>query len=246
MRLLLLGGTGDGRRLAAALHADGHDVVYSVADPSAHTHVPCAVRRGGFGGAAGLTRYIRAQSIERLVDATHPYAATISANARTAATEAGIALWALHRPSWRPEPGDRWHYLPDTSALRAALEPYRRPLFTIGPGPLDQAPVPAHQHWSVRCLPGHGRTVPARCTVLEARGPFALDDERRLLDRLGTDVIVTKDSGGDAVTAKLVAARERRIPVLVLRRPPLPRPDRDFSSAAALRSALRAEKGSRE
>lgn len=246
MRLLLLGGTGDGRSLAARLHADGHETIYSVADPQARPHVPCPVHRGGFGGVDGLVDYLQTHRIERLLDATHPYAATISANARAAASRAGIALWALHRPPWRPGPDDRWHYLADIHALPAALERYRRPLFTIGPGALDLAPVPPHQHWNVRCLPDHGRTVPTRCTTIEARGPFALDDERELMDRLGTDVVVTKNSGGNAVAAKLVAARERGIPVLLLRRPRLPPPDRSFASAAALRAALRAEEASSE
>ncbi|HXH01806.1 MAG TPA: cobalt-precorrin-6A reductase [Candidatus Competibacteraceae bacterium] len=228
-RILLLGGIGEARRLAERLATAGWPVIYSLAGKGrTPADLPCPVRSGGFGGAAGLATYLRQQNISLLIDATHPYATAISGNAAAAARAADIPLWAYRRPAWTPGPGDDWREVADWPALLAALEPFHRPLFTSGLEALNY-PVPAHQRWTVRCLTPQ---PPApRRTVIVARGPFALDHERALL--AGHDVLVSKNSGG-ALEAKLQAARELGRPVLMLARPALPAADIEFADIDAL------------
>jgi precorrin-6A/cobalt-precorrin-6A reductase len=196
------------------------------------------VRVGGYGGAEGLARFIGEEGIGLLIDATHPYAAQISHNAARAAQLAGIPCWALRRPGWQAVPGDDWREVADWAELLAALTPFRRPLFTLGREPLEHLEeIPAHQHWTVRCLTAQP-PVP-RAEILGARGPFALDDERALMARIDCDVLVSKNSGSQATEHKLQAARERGIPVLVLRRPELPGVEREFASGGELVAGLR-------
>lgn len=238
MRVLILGGTGEAKRLAKALHEHGYATTYCVADPEASAEVPCAIRRGGFGGAGGLSHELIQGGYTLLVDATHPYAANISHNARMAASRAGVALWAVRRPPWEPEPGAVWTTLSAGATAWEAAAGLRRPLFTIGPSPLDETPVPAGQHWFVRCLPGHRREQPANATILAQRGPFGIDDEKALFALMGIDGLVTKNSGGDAVAAKLGATRDLGIEVRMLPRPELPRADCAFDTPEALLEAL--------
>ena len=124
-----------------------------------------------------------------------------------------------------------------TAGIEAALAPFRRPLFTLGREPLAHLDaIPPHQFWLVRCLDAHPGNAHAQ--IVAARGPFTLDGERALFALMGIDVVVSKNSGGAATEAKLDVARERRLPVVMLRRPPLPGADRAFDSAAALIDAL--------
>ncbi|CAB3668933.1 Precorrin-6A reductase [Paraburkholderia phenoliruptrix] len=235
-RILLLGGTGDALRMAR--HLAPRDV-YSLAGlGKVPDDLPCAVRVGGFGGSEGLQRYIEDEDIGLVIDATHPYAARISANAVQAARSAGVACWALRRPAWQPQAGDDWRMVDNWNELTAALASFRRPLFTLGREPLTHLDeIPAHQFWSVRCLDAHADT--ARARILAARGPFTLEGERALFALQAFDVLVSKNSGGGATEAKLQVARERGLPVVMLRRPPLPAADREFASAADLLAALR-------
>lgn len=230
-RILLLGGIGEALAIARQLPADA---IYSLAGlGKVPSDLPCQVRVGGYGGAEGLARFITTEGIGLLIDATHPYAAQISRNAAQAAQLAGIPCWALRRPGWQPGPGDDWREVGDWQELTAALAPFRRPLFTLGREPLEHLhEIPAHQHWTVRCLTAQ---PPApRAEILGARGPFALDDERALMARIDCDVLVSKNSGSQATEHKLQAARERGIPVLVLKRPELPGVEREFGSGGEL------------
>jgi precorrin-6A/cobalt-precorrin-6A reductase len=193
---------------------------------------------GGFGGAEGLAAFLREQSIELLIDATHPYAAQISHNAALAARFAGIPLWACRRPAWRPERGDDWRFVADWTEMMAALQKFRRPFFTIGLEPLRHvADIPPEQHWLVRCLAAEPPTSP-RLTLLCATGPFALEQELALLRDDRIDVLVAKNSGGGAVEAKLAAARQRQIPVVMLERQALPAADREFAEVGRLAAEL--------
>lgn len=235
MRVLLLGGTGDALKMARRLGA--HDV-YSLAGLGrVPDDLPCAVRVGGFGGSEGLARYIEAQGVDLLIDATHPYAAQISANAVSAGRLAGVAVWALRRAPWQARPGDDWRYVADWPALCEALTDFARPLFTLGREPLGHLDaIPAHQTWVIRCLdaqPGN-----ARALVIGARGPFSHDSERTLFAQHDIDVVVSKNSGGMATEAKLDIARERGLPVLMLARPALVATDRAFDTAGELMTAL--------
>ena len=234
-RLLLLGGVAEALRIARQL---GPEHVYSLAGIGrVPDDLDCQVRVGGFGGAEGLAAYIRAENIDLLVDATHPYAAQISANAARAASLAGIPCWALRRPAWTPQPGDDWREVHDWAELIEALRPFRRPLFTLGREPLQHLDeIPPEQFWTLRALetyPGN-----ARCEVIGARGPFLLEDEHVLFERRQIDVLVSKNSGSGATEPKLQVARERGIPVLILARPELPEVDRHFTDTASLLAAL--------
>ncbi|TWE06618.1 precorrin-6A reductase [Pseudomonas sp. AG1028] len=234
-RILLLGGIGEALSLARRL---GHEHIYSLAGlGKVPEDLACQVCVGGFGGAEGLAEFIHREGITLLVDATHPYAAQISHNAARAAQQAGVPCWALRRPGWTASPGDDWREVFDWSSLIAALAPFRRPLFTLGREPLEHLhEIPAHQHWTVRCL--QGQPAGEQAEVIGARGPFSLEDERALLARLNCDVLVSKNSGSAATEHKLQVARERGVPVLVLQRPALPAVDREFAEPEALWRAL--------
>lgn len=234
-RTLLLGGTGDALRIARQL---GPQHVYSLAGLG---RVPgdlaCEVRVGGFGGAEGLARYLAEARVDLVVDATHPYAAQISANAARACAKAGVPYWALRRAPWQPQAGDDWRCVDGWPQAMAALAPFERPLFTLGREPLVHLhAVPPHQYWTIRCLdahPGH-----ARACVIDARGPFTPEGERALFAHARIDVVVSKNSGGAATQAKLGVARELGLPVVMLRRPALPAAGREFDSVEDLLAAL--------
>ncbi|AVD85000.1 cobalt-precorrin-6A reductase [Pseudomonas sp. SWI6] len=234
-RILLLGGVTEALAIARRL---GPEHVYSLAGIGrVPQDLTCQVRVGGFGGAEGLARYLREAGITLLIDATHPYAAQISQNAASAARATSTPCWALRRPAWQPQPGDDWREVENWADLIQALAPFRRPLFTLGREPLQHLDeIPAGQFWTLRALeacPGN-----ARCEVIGARGPFDIAGERALFDRRDIDVLVSKNSGSVATEPKLEVARERGVPVLVLKRPPLPKAEREFHSASTLLEAL--------
>ncbi|HEX3379427.1 MAG TPA: cobalt-precorrin-6A reductase [Paraburkholderia sp.] len=239
-RVLLLGGTGDALKLARRL---GPAHVYSLAGlGKVPDDLKCAVRVGGFGGSEGLARYLASERIDLVIDATHPYAAQISANAAQACGAAHVPCWALRRPAWPPQAGDDWRMVGDWHELIDVLAPFRRPLFTLDREPLAHLDeIPPHQFWTVRVLDSHPDTPRSR--ILAARGPFTLDGERALFALQAFDVVVSKNSGGGATEAKLEIARERGLPVVMLRRPSLPEVDREFDTVADLLDALQARAG---
>jgi precorrin-6A/cobalt-precorrin-6A reductase len=223
MKVLLLGGTGEARTLAELLTAEGLDVVSSLAGRTTDARLPVGeVRTGGFGGADGLANWLRSQRVDAVIDATHPFAATMTAHAVAASRETGVPLVVLRRPGWTPGPGDNWHWA-DSAAAAAEMLPglrSKRVFLTIGRQGLDAFATTGL--WTLaRCVePPEPR--PAWCTLVLARGPFTLADELALLREHRIDVVVTKDSGGPATSAKLDAARQLHLPVVVIRRPPLP------------------------
>jgi precorrin-6A/cobalt-precorrin-6A reductase len=231
MRILLLGGIGEALRLARRL-AVRHELTYSLAGRARNSQpdLPCQVRPGGFSGVEGLTDFLRQGGFELVIDATHPYAAQISQYAVLAAGQAGIPVWAYRRPPWQPEAGDDWRWIRDWPELKAGLTGFHRPFFTIGLEPLNHLPtLPPDQYWLVRCLEAQPVPVP-RLRVLNATGPFSLENELELLRSWQADVLVSKNSGGSAVAAKLKAARLWGIPVLLWQRPELPAADAEFAA----------------
>lgn len=234
-RILLLGGVSEALAVARTL---GPAHVYSLAGVGrVPSDLACQVRVGGYGGAEGLAAYLQAEGIGLLVDATHPYAARISANAVAAAALAGIDCWALRRPCWVAQPGDDWREVANWQGLIEALAPFRRPLFTLGREPLAHLQeIPKQQFWTLRALESYPGTP--RCEIIGARGPFRLEDEHALFERQAIDVLVSKNSGSAATEPKLQVARERGVPVLILERPRLPNVDQAFSTTAALVDAL--------
>jgi precorrin-6A/cobalt-precorrin-6A reductase len=236
--ILLLGGTTEARALAVQLAPRaGLTVTLSLAgrtlNPAA---LPVPVRIGGFGGAAGLEAFLREYRIAALLDATHPYAARISANAHLAARRAGVPLLALTRPAWVSEPGDDWRPVADVAAACAALGAVPRRVFlALGRQEVAAfAAAPQHSYLIRSVDPIIPAPVMPQVTCLTARGPFTLVDEEALLDAHGIEGIVCKNSGGTATFAKLVAARARRLPVFMLARPALP----DAPHAATVGEAL--------
>ncbi|WP_339531770.1 cobalt-precorrin-6A reductase [Pseudomonas mucidolens] len=234
-RILLLGGVTEALAIARTL---GPQHIYSLAGVGrVPTDLTCQVRVGGYGGAEGLAQFIRDKGIDLVLDATHPYAAQISANAARAAQLCALPCWALRRPAWQPQAADDWREVRDWAGLMEALRPFKRPLFTLGREPLQHLDdIPAGQFWTLRALevyPGN-----ARCEVIGARGPFLLEDERALFERRQIDVLISKNSGSSATEPKLEVARERGLPVLVLQRPVLAEVDREFFTVKTILDAL--------
>jgi precorrin-6A/cobalt-precorrin-6A reductase len=220
--ILVLGGTAEGRELAAALDDAGLPVVSSLAGRVASPRLPAgAVRIGGFGGPAALAAWLREQGIAAVVDATHPFARRISASAAYACPIAGVPLLRLERPGWSERPGDRWHRVPDVAAAAALLPSAgARALLTTGRQGLAAFASVDAVWFLVRCVDPPEPPLPPRHELLLDRGPYTLAGELALIDRHAIDVVVTKDSGGSATGAKLDAARERGLPVIVVDRPP--------------------------
>ena len=224
-RVLILGGTAEARALAAALAGvAGVQPVSSLAGRVSDPELPDGeVRIGGFGGAAGLERWVAAERIAAVVDATHPFAATISRSAAEAAAANGIPILVLRRPGWAQQPGDDWRRQPSMAAAAAALEDTGERVFlTIGRTGL--APFAGlDRHWFlIRSIEAPSQPLPARHELLLARGPFSVPEEIELMRRHRIQVLVTKDSGGPLTEAKLAAARQLRLPVLIVERPPAP------------------------
>ncbi|WP_300007814.1 cobalt-precorrin-6A reductase [Pseudonocardia sp.] len=218
--VLVLGGTGEARRLAAALVAEpGLHVVSSLAGRVREPLLPPGeVRIGGFGGPQALAAWLRERGTAAVVDATHPFAARMSAHAVAACTAGRVPLLVLRRPGWPPQP--EWIVV-DSLDEAAALLPGlgERVFLTTGRGGL--AAFAGSDRWFlVRSIDPPEPPVPRRMHVLLGRGPFTVDDERALLRAHAIDVLVTKDSGGP--DAKLVAARAEGVRVVVQRRPPVP------------------------
>lgn len=234
-RILLLGGVTEALAIARTL---GPHHIYSLAGVGrVPTDLACQVRVGGYGGVDGLVQFIRDEGVTLLLDATHPYAAQISQNAAIAAHLTSIPCWALRRPAWQAQPGDDWREVAGWDELIEALQPFRRPLFTLGRDPLQHLlEIPPEQFWTLRALDVHPGNE--RCEVIGARGPFLINDERELFERKQIDVLISKNSGSTATEPKLEVARERGLPVIVLRRPVLAEVTREFGSVSDLLSAL--------
>ena len=221
-RVLVLGGTGEARRLATTLVAEGVDVLSSLAGRVADPVVPPGeVRIGGFGGAAGLTAWLQAAPVSAIVDATHPFAETMTASAALAARLTGTPLLRLQRPGWTPGPGDDWRWVDSASEAALAVARFGSVFLTTGRQGLA-AFAGLTGRCLVRCVDPPAPPLPGRTTVVLARGPFTVEEELTLMRQHAVEVVVTKDSGGSMTAAKLRAARELALPVVLVRRPPLP------------------------
>jgi precorrin-6A/cobalt-precorrin-6A reductase len=215
--VLILGGTGEARRLAGAL--PGWRVISSLAGRVADPVLPPGeVRVGGFGGPAGLAAYVRDEAVDVVVDATHPFAARISASAAAC----GVPVLLLRRPGWTESPGDTWHRVP---SLEAAAEfiagsDFRRVFLTTGRQGLGAFAGLTDRWFLVRSVEPVAPPHPPRLRSLLDRGPFTVGEELALLTGYTIQLLVTKDSGGSMTDAKLAAARRLGVPVLMIDRPP--------------------------
>ncbi|GHC32506.1 cobalt-precorrin-6A reductase [Streptomyces cinnamoneus] len=223
--VLILGGTTEARRLADTLAADtALRVTTSLAGRVAAPRLPAGqVRIGGFGGPEGLARWLREQQVDALIDATHPFAGTISFNAARAAAAVHVPLLAVRRPGWVAGPGDDWHPVGSLAEAADALPALGERVFlTTGRMGLAAFAHLEDRWFLVRSVDAPEPPMPPHTKVLLDRGPFTVEGERALLRRHAIDVLVTKDSGAAATSAKLTAAREAGIPVVVVRRPSVP------------------------
>lgn len=251
LRVLILGGTTEANQLARAVAQDRQiDAILSIAGRTENpTRPPTGWRLGGFGGIDGLVDYLRAENIARVVDATHPFAAQMSAHAIAACAATGVPLLALERQPWQRTPGDRWTEVDDLEAAAAALgKAPRRVFLGIGRQSLKTfAAYPQHSYL-VRLvdLPRAPLPLPD-AEVIVARGPYEVAGDRTILENFCADIVVAKNAGGDAASAKIEAARDLALPVVMVRRPYIPQRHTVESVAEVLRwlshDAIPAERG---
>ncbi|KNY14927.1 cobalt-precorrin-6X reductase [Shinella sp. SUS2] len=221
-RILILGGTAEARNLAGVL-ADRTDLAVTLSlagrtlDPAPQ---PVPVRTGGFGGVEGLSAHLRDEAIDLLIDATHPFARQISANARAASAATGIPLLRLERLGWDMVEGDRWTRVANmTEAVGALGKVPRRVFLAIGRQEAKAFDAAPQHHYLVRSVdPVDPTLVAPDVDYLLARGPFTVDAEVELLRGHRIDVVVSKNSGGDATYGKIVAARSLGLPVVLVDR----------------------------
>jgi precorrin-6A/cobalt-precorrin-6A reductase len=229
-RLLILGGTGDAVQLAArTVNIPGLATITALAGRTSQPGaVASAVRVGGFGGETGLIEYLQTMEIDLLIDATHPFAAQISWNAARAAAKVGIPRLMLIRPGWERLTLDNWIEVENVERAVAAIPATAQRIFlTIGRQQLAPFGSLTDRWCLIRSIdpPGVDITLPPGKLLLD-RGPFSLAQERQLLRDDQIQAIVSKNSGGDATYAKIVAARELGIPVVMIQRPTAPEGDR--------------------
>jgi precorrin-6A/cobalt-precorrin-6A reductase len=234
VRILILGGTGEARALAAGLMARGTDVISSLAGRVREPRLPAGrVRIGGFGGAAGLAAFLKEESITHLVDATHPFAVTITANAARAAGETGVPRLVLRRPGWDADPS--WESVADIHESAAAVlrwhgavtptvldMPAEAVFLTTGRRDLGVFAGDREHRFLVRTVDPPDGPVPPRTTLILDRGPYTVAGETGLMREHGIGLLVTKNSGGPMTAAKLEAARDLGVHVVMVQRPSLP------------------------
>ena len=224
LRILILGGSSEAGALSAVLtgRADIETIISLAGRTSAPAPVSGRSRTGGFGGAAGLADYLTRENISAVVDATHPFAERITANACAAAAAARVPLARFTRPPWRARAGDDWREVADNAgAMRALGAAPRRCFLTIGRlGVPDFSAAPRHFYLIRSIDPPQGLdALPAHELIL-ARPPFSVEAEAQLMRAHRIDALLTKNSGGDAGQAKLDAARLLRVPVILIAQPP--------------------------
>jgi precorrin-6A/cobalt-precorrin-6A reductase len=238
-RLLILGGTGDAVELAKrAINLSELAVITSLAGrTSTPKNLVGATRIGGFGGEAGLMEYLQTEQIDLLIDATHPFAAQISWNAAGAAQQMGIPWLMLIRPAWERLPQDRWIEVDRIEAAVTAIPASAKRIFlTIGRQQLAPFASLTDRWCLMRSIdpPDADIQLPPGELLLD-RGPFSLEQELRLLQDYQIEAIVSKNSGGDATYAKIIAARELSLPVIMVQRPIIPEGEQVRDVAEAIK-----------
>jgi len=232
-KLLILGGTADGRHLASALHASGCSIIYSVAGLVRIPDLACEVISGGFTQFGGLSAYIREHKIQAILDVTHPYAQKMSKSALKSAQQCMIPCWRFHRLAWQPEKGDHWQEFNAWPALVESLKDKKSVFLTAGQVP--ESVLETLQQYGdqgqvqiLRTAVKPKEVLPASIQWHKAIGPFALEDELALMQHHKVDVLVSKNSGGNSTQAKLSAARTLGISVFMFTRPEILPADKEF------------------
>lgn len=243
-----MGGTGDAILIAQSLIAAQHNVTYSIAGIVRQPQLDCRILSGGFrmqqtptgekhfdDGAQGLQWHLEAEAYDLIVDGTHPYAIQISSNIATASKKSGIPVWRYLRAAWENSSKEdstekAWQEFASLEDIIAQLKPYQRPFFTVGRLIFSRTDLrESGQHWLVRSAGVETANSPD-ISEIKAIGPFKLDDEMALLTVYGIDALISKNSGGEAVAAKLEAAKQLGIPVFLLQRPEKAPVEQCFSS----------------
>ena len=223
MRILILGGTGEARELAAILAAAGTDVVSSLAGRVRDPRLPEGpVRIGGFGGVDGLAAYLAAEGITAVVDATHPFAEGITVNACRAAAWARVPLLLLRRPEWEADPA--WQVVADIGAAAAAVRDWSGNVVFLTTGRRDLAAFAGDDghRFLIRTVDPPDGPMPEQMTLIMDRGPYTVEGETALMRVHRIGLLVTKNSGGPMTSAKLQAARDLGVQVVMIQRPPIP------------------------
>jgi precorrin-6A/cobalt-precorrin-6A reductase len=257
MSLLILGGTADARHLATAAIADNISVIYSIAGLVRVPKLACRLVVGGFSQFGGLETYIAQQNVSAILDVTHPYAEVISTKAALAAKATSIPYWRFHRPVWQAPEGEIWHEFSDLPQLVNQLAQYPVVLFSIGQLPetliaslkkqveatllrsKQNEQKPLVQTQIVRTAAKAKFPLLPSMQWLKAIGPFALQDELRLMKEYNIKALVTKNSGGESTKAKLQAAQQLAIPVFMQTRPELPPADKLFTEQSSCLQFIR-------
>jgi len=222
-RILILGGTVEARDLANRLTDAGHGVVTSLAGVTQVPQLPKGeVRRGGFGGSEGLAAYLRPGGFSTVVDATHPFAVQISRHAAAAAKACGLPLYRLERPAWVAEAGDQWIGVASIAAAVAALPEGARVFLTIGRKEVAPFLARVDLRGLIRTIESPTVVLPPQWRLILVRPPFAVAGEMELLTQNRITYLVSKNAGGEETRAKLLAAREIKIPVVMIARPQKP------------------------
>ncbi len=226
-RILLLGGTTEASLAASALAGWGAAAIYSYAGrtdtPAAQ---PLPTRIGGFGGVAGMIAYLQREGISHVIDATHPFAAQISANTHAACAALGLPLLAFQRAEWQAEAGDDWRHVADVAtAARALPADPARIFLAIGKQNLAAFDSQPQHHFLLRLVDSPPALPLTNSTVILAKGPFDLAGDMALMQAHRISHIVAKNAGGVGARAKLDAARALSLPVIMIARPPAPARD---------------------
>ncbi|WP_296743960.1 cobalt-precorrin-6A reductase [Mesorhizobium sp.] len=237
-RALILGGTNDANLLAEAIARAGCEAIYSYGGRTrAPARQPLPVRSGGFGGASGLATYIHQENITHVIDATHPFAAGMSRNAAAACATTGTPLLALERAPWTKQSGDNWIEVPDLNAAVAALpdEP-ARVFLAIGRQHIAAFGAKPQHAYVLRFVDPPDSAPPfPQADIIVSRGPFMLADELETMRSRHIEWIVARNAGGAGARAKIDAARELGLPVIMIARPQLPDRPRTESITEVLR-----------
>jgi precorrin-6A/cobalt-precorrin-6A reductase len=237
-QLLILGGTAEAAALARAALARFGAALQVTTSLAGRTErpspVPGQIRIGGFGGPTGLAAYIKEHGVDRLIDATHPFATRISAAARLACEQTGVPRLLLLRPPWPRHPLDRWIEVDNIEAAAAIVGRVgQRAWLTVGASEIGCFTAASGVRFLIRLVdPPRGRLPLQFYEVVVGRGPFTLTEERHHLERHAIDVLVCKASGGAATEAKIIAARELGLPVIMVRRP-APEPGQSVDTVEA-------------
>jgi precorrin-6A/cobalt-precorrin-6A reductase len=222
-KVLVLGGTREARDLAAALQAEGYDTIYSLAGVTREPQLPAVMtRQGGFGGADGLADYLLREYVSAVADATHPFAAQMSAHAHVACMRLGLPLLRLERPAWQPGPADCWIAVASPQQAAKILPADARPMVTIGRKDIGWFFARDDISGIARMVEKTALDVPAGWTLLLERPPFTCEQEAALITRHAITHLVSKNAGSTETCGKLEAARMLGIPVVMIARPVKP------------------------